>query len=191
LSRGDNYPSISTVYQAHCHASDDNITGNDTRQKLSNSTKEAFRLVPLIDFIGELARHNQFARHTTVEGGCLNMLLRIYVVFPTLHTSDPERSLNNSAILTACKSTLDVLSASTLHADIVSNHPVWLRGNQLTNSSPKTPLESLEDRCIAWRSVETILVKGRLMTIWSTSTWSGANEDAGFQACIDIIEFSR
>ena len=151
--------------------------------------------MPSIDFIGELARHNQFARHTTVEGGFINMLLRIYVVLPAFYTSDPERPLNNSAILTACKSTLDVLSASTLRADIASNHPVydlWLRGNQLTSSPPKTPLESLEDRCIAWRSVETILVKRRLMTIWSTSTWSGANnEDAGIQACIDIIEFSR
>lgn len=196
MSRGDKCTRIFVVYHAHWHISDDNLTGNEMRRKLSNLTKEALQLVPLIDFIGGLARHNQVAGQAAVEGGFLDMLLRIYVVFPTFYTPDAESRARQSAMLTACKSALEVFSAGTLHADILWNHPVcdlWLRGDQLIpNCAPKTPLESLEDRCFTWRRAGALMVKRRLMMIWSTSAWSGGNrEDAEFQACIDMVEFSR
>ena len=58
---------------------------DDTRQKSSSSvSKEFARLVPtsMINFISLLAQHNDSARHS-LEGDFLDMLLRIYVVFPS------------------------------------------------------------------------------------------------------------
>jgi hypothetical protein len=146
----------------------------------------------MIYFIAELARCNPSARQATLEGGFLDMLLRIYVVFPTFYSSNAENPARPSALLDACESAIAVLSTDHLHADLVCNHPVhdlWLRGDQFIPGNVTRIPELLEDRCIAWRRTEAHFVKTRLMTIWSASRYS--EENAEFQACIDIVEFSR
>jgi hypothetical protein len=59
-----------------------------------------------------------------MEVSFLDLLLRIYVVFPTFYTPDTERRARQSAVLTT-RSTLQVLSAGSLHADIMYNHSVY------------------------------------------------------------------
>jgi hypothetical protein len=147
-------------------------------------------LVAVIDFIMELTRHNQFARQAALEGGFLDMLLRIYVVFPISYKSDGEAAY--SVLLSACQSAISVLSADAFCADLLRNHPVydlWLRGDQLTPYYvPRSPEEILEDRGAAWRITRARLVKRRLMIIWSVLS---THDNVQFQTCADVVEFSR
>jgi hypothetical protein len=149
-------------------------------------------------FIEDLARHNPAARQAALDGGFLNMLLRIYVVFPTFYWSNAEEHARHSLLLDACESALAVLSTGAVRADIISNHPVhdlWLRDEQLVPGHADVTRireESLEDRCCAWRRTEAHFIRTRLKTIWSMSPWyEGNNENAEFQGCIDVVEFSR
>jgi hypothetical protein len=77
--------------------------------------------MPMIHFVAELARHNQSARQAALEGGLLDMLLRIYVVFPMFYMSNTERQTGQSALLDVGESALVFLSADTLRADAVYN----------------------------------------------------------------------
>jgi hypothetical protein len=189
MPRGDQYRRLFATYRAHCHTRDDDLTGNDIKKKLSNPSQEALQLVLAISFIAELTQHNLSARQAALEGDFLDMLLRVYVTF-----YKPNAEGAQSVMVTTFQSALSVLSAEAFHADIVRHHPVydlWLRGNQLAPCYvPRAPEETLEERCAAWRSMRAPLTKRRLMTIWSVSTRS-TNDDAEFQPCADVVEFSR
>lgn len=149
----------------------------------------------MINFISILAQHNDFARDAAIEGGFLDMLLRIYVVLPTFYMataeSTTEKRSRRAALFDTCRSALDILSTKSYHFDMVFNHPVydlWLRCDKLVpNYVVWTAEEALDARCIAWRKTESDIITRRLMTIWNLSPSS----DALFRACLDIVEFTR
>jgi hypothetical protein len=194
ISRGDRYSPLCAWHHAQCHPRDDDLTSNHIRQRLSNSNKEVLKLVPVIDFIADIVRRNHVACQAVLEGGFFDMLLRIYVAFPTFYKYNAEEKSCQSAMFTACQSAFKALSVNALYAEIVRSHPVydlWLRVDQLSSQDVSTTSEeSLPDRCAAWRKTEAHLVKRRLMIIWSASTLS-ADNDAEFLVCADVVEFSR
>lgn len=124
------------------------------------------------------------------------MLLRTYVVFPTFYMSIAEKRSHHPALLDACKSVLAILSTEHDYLEIVLIHPVhdlWLCSDKLipdyfeTNSA-----EALESRCLAWRGIDALIVKRRLMTIWSVfPSLENHRENTGLQVCTDVVEFSR
>jgi hypothetical protein len=160
----------------------------------------SLQLVPVINFISLLAQYNDSARHAALEEGFLDMLLRIYVIFPTFHMSTAESTADKrsrrKALLDVCRSALDVLSVESHYSDMVFNHPVyhlWLRCHELVPSYVVwTPEDALDARCAAWRRVEVDIIKRRLMTIWClASTMEMRDRNSEIWACMDIVEFSR
>jgi hypothetical protein len=154
----------------------------------------------VINFIALLAQQNDSARHAALEGGFLDMLLRIYVVLPTFYMptaeSMTEKRTRRSALVDACKSALDIFSAESLYFDVVCNHPVyyiWLRCDELVPSYVVwTPEDALDARCAAWRRTEVDIIKRRLMTIWNlASAMEMQGRNSEIRACMDIVEFSR
>jgi hypothetical protein len=148
-------------------------------------------VLPVIDFIAELAGQMPFARQAALEVGFLDMLLHIYVVFGTVYSGHTEKRAGQSKLLSACRSTLHILSPDTSHTDIVCKHPIydlWLRDDKLVLSDiDSVPEEYLQNRYNAWRQAGAQPAMCRLMVIWCTTPIP----DAEFQACIDIVEFSR
>lgn len=149
-----------------------------------------------MDFIADLAERNVLARQAALDGGFLDMMLCIYVNFPTFYLSEEEKITHRSALLEACKCAFSVLSGESLFLESVLSHPVhsfWLGDNlSVINGVSKTPEQSLEDRCLAWRRIDPWLVKRRLMALWSTSvTADSFGEEEIYQSCTDMVEFSR
>jgi hypothetical protein len=152
-----------------------------------------FQFTTLIVVLAMILRET---KQLALEGGLLDMLLRIYIVIPTVRAFGAEKRGPLSALLASCKSVLEVLCTCSLHTEVVCNHPVydiWLRGSQLHFSCILTFREdSLEDRCVSRRRTSPHLVKGRLITIWGMA--GSDNDDHGcaeFLAYVDAVEFSQ
>lgn len=124
------------------------------------------------------------------------MLLRTYVVFPTFYKSIAEKRSYHPPLLDACKSVLAVLSTEFDYLEIMLVHPVhdlWLISDKLIpDYFGGTPEEVLEGRCLAWRRTDALIVKRRLITIWSIfPSLEHHSSRTGLQVCADIVEFSR
>lgn len=162
-------------------------------RELFGDGPETLQLVPTIDFITELAKYKDSACHAALEGGFLDFLLHIYVIFPTFHMSPVDEGKHQSALVDACRSALTVLSAEQYEPTILTDQPVHhlsLCEQLFPNYAIKLQEEALELRCLAWRRAETHFIKTRLITI--ISSLSRAHEkNTEFLLCIDIVEFTR
>jgi hypothetical protein len=157
------------------------------------SSKEVQLLIPVLNFIARFATQNDSARQAIINIGVLNMVLRIYIIFPAISGSTPEDEDRRLVLRDACRSILYILGQSR-HMEAVHTHPactLWIDCQlQPPGYSVDGPTRLFQDRWAAWRRVETSCVKRRATVICRHSLWkSGSN--VNMEACIDLVEFTR
>jgi len=164
---------------------------------LSPSSKEVSSLAPVLHFISRFAIQNNSAHQTALDGGVLDMILRIYVILPTLSDSTRQNANSKVALRDACRLTLELLGQSQ-HQEAVLNHPVCTLWKDFHSQPPgystDAPADPAQERCAAWRRVEKSCIERRMTIIYKYTLWkpdaaSGGN--ASIEACDDIVEFAK
>jgi hypothetical protein len=144
-------------------------------------------LIPVIDFIALVVDHDDLACQAAFDGGFLDMLLRIYILFPK-----PGRE--TSDLVKACTSALLVMSRQPEHHEAILHHPfcaLWTTYNQLFQM-PAMLDDSISSRCAAWRRTGKSSAVSRLVTIYKNLlSTSGLHKTAATDMCIDLVELSR
>lgn len=151
-----------------------------------------------MEFVADLAQHNNFTITAVLEAGFLDMLMYIYISFPALYSRDAEARSQPSPLLEACRITIHVLSDAPEFYECAYSHPVyelWLCNDPTLPIYDQRTLEMvLEARPAVWRSMQTRthLIKMRVATLWKNSSQGGemSNEEM-IQAAADLIEFTR
>ena len=145
-------------------------------------------LIPMIDFIALVVDHDHLACQAAFDGGFLDMLLRIYILLPTLGQQD------TSALVSACMSALLLLSRQPEHLYAIFHHPVctlWVTCSQVFKM-PELLDAPGPNRCAAWRRTEKSSVISRLVIIHKILLSKSRLENAATtDMCNDLIEFSR
>jgi hypothetical protein len=156
---------------------------------LSSSCKEVGVLTPVLKFMAQIATQSDLACLTVLEAGILDMLLRIYIIFPALSGSLPEDVGRKLALMDACQLTVVVLCRSLDQPTVVYNHPVCILW---TDRNSKRPDHPLQNRCGAWRRAPRHCAMRRLVMIYIGSLWQSNIDVVGdIEACIDIVEFTK
>ncbi|KIM71280.1 hypothetical protein PILCRDRAFT_757859 [Piloderma croceum F 1598] len=161
---------------------------------LSPSSKELSVLAPVLHFISRFAIQSDSARQTALDSGILDMILRIYVILPTL--SDSTRQNADRKILRdASRLTLELLGQSQ-HQEAVLNHPVCTLWKDVHSQPPgyviDAPADPAQERCAAWRRVEKSCVERRMIVIYRYTLWKpDAGGGVAIEACDDIVEFAK
>jgi hypothetical protein len=165
---------------------------------LTTTTKEAKALVPTLQFIVRIVMQYDSTCRAALKAGILDMILRIYVIFPTFSQSAVDGAEHWSPLLKACRSTLLVLSESLTNADDISHHPVFSLWTDcqpyppVYTAEPQSPDDIFRARCTAWRKTTRSCVKRRLSIIYANSLWkSNVYEMEDIEACVDMVEFTR
>jgi hypothetical protein len=145
-------------------------------------------LIPVIDFIVCFIDLNDSAYQVVIDAGFLDMLLRIYTVFPAF-----ERG--TSALSTKCTSALVKLSRQPDCLEAIIQHPIctlWTKCNQLFRDQlPNVVDDSIQIRCSSWRRTQRFCVMSRLVTTYKLLSTSRLKDAMATDMCIDLVEFSR
>jgi hypothetical protein len=159
---------------------------------MSPSRKEVLVLAPVLNFITRFAMQSDTACRTATDVGSLNILLHIYIVFPTLSNSTQEDFDRKLALRDACRSILGVLCLSQ-HQGVVLKHPICILWSDLHSQLPGYSTDASTDpvqvRSTAWRGVEKSCVDRRALAIYRYSLWKPP--ESSLEVCIDIVEFTR
>jgi hypothetical protein len=165
---------------------------------LSTTTTEAKAILPVLHFMIRITLQGDSASRTILDAGILNMLLRIYDIFPAFSKSALDAPDYWSPLLDACRSTILALSQSQVNNDEILSHPVCIIW---TNCSPHPPAYALEPptaydllvaRCVTWRTVDSLCIKRRLYMILTGNLWkSNVHEIEDIEACTDLVELTR
>lgn len=146
-------------------------------------------LAPMLKFIAQIASQSDLACQTVLEAGILDILLRIYVIFPALSSSLPEDVGCKSTLMDACQLTVTVLCRLLEKPQMVYNHPVCMLWTDRDSERPDNPLQN---RCGAWRRAPRSCTFRRLVVIHTGSLWRPNNDIVGgLEACMDIVEFTK
>jgi hypothetical protein len=135
-------------------------------------------LVAIIDFIALVVDHEEEVGMAALDGGLLNLLLRIYVFWPALQSAD--KSIGMTSLLRACTSALHALSRHPENRQAVISHPVctlWTQCGQCFYV-PDAWNDPFSSRCGAWRQTDKYLIMTRLVTIYRFSLSSPYLDDA-------------
>ena len=173
----------------------DSLLRKERAIMLSPSSKEVQVLAPVLDFIARIATQSDSACQTILDVGVLDMILRIYIIFPTLSASTQEDADRRLALRDACRLTLGVLGQSQ-HQEAVSNHPACILWadchSQPPNYTVDTPVDPVQNRCAAWRRVEKSAIERRAVVIYRYFLRKAdASTDMDVDAYIDIVEFTK
>jgi hypothetical protein len=165
---------------------------------LTTTTDEAKALVPTLQFVVQIIMQYDFACRAALKAGILDMILRIYVIFPTFSQSAVDGAEHWSPLLKACRSTLLVLSESSMDADNISRHPIFSLWTDcqpyppVYTVEPQNPSAILRARCTAWREAARSSIKRRISIIYASSLWkSNVYEIEDIEACTDMVEFTQ
>jgi len=145
-----------------------------------------------------IIRQSDSACRTVLDAGILDMLLRIYDIFPAFSKSALDEPDYWSPLLDACRSTIIALSQSQENNREILSHPVckiW------TNCDPHPPPYTLEPptahdllltRCIAWRAANSLCIKRRLCILLTGNFWKhNVHEIEDIETCTDVVELTR
>lgn len=171
---------------------------HQTGPVLTPSSQEARSLVTTLEFILCVITYSNRERLIALEAGILDILLRIYVVFPSFSQSAIDGPEPWLALLTSCRSLLLHLSRSPQRRDEVIYHPVSILW---TDCCPVPPPYSrglrdigggLTERCLAWRRADRRCVKRRVTSIYIGCLWrKNVHEIEDLEACGDLVELVR
>lgn len=187
----------STILTFHVTSYDDRYW-NKSKATLMPSSREAKLLIPTLQIVARIAVHNNETCQTVIEAGVLEMLLRIYVIFPSFSQSALDNPEPWTALLKSCRSLLLLLSRSSRHRQTILRHPISILWTDCAPIPPpyseqRPPVdEELSRRCIAWRQASRSCIKRRISTIYIGCLWrSNVHEIENFEACMDLVEFVR
>lgn len=165
---------------------------------MSTSCKEAQTLVSVLFLIDQLATESDTMCKTILKAGILDVILRVYVIFPAFSRAVIDGAEHWSALKNACGSILLTLFSSEPNHKEVLEHPVcalWTGCNPLPPTYTELPLAPDEiplERCTSWRRAPPLCVKRRLIMIYVDNLWkSNVNLTEDMEACADIVEFTR
>lgn len=173
----------------------DNLDKRGKISMMTASLKEVMVLAPVINFMGQVVSESDSACQAVLEAGILDMLLRIYVIFPTLASPTLPDSYRKQGLLEACQSILIVLARSK-HQETIFDHPVCTLWTDCQSLPPGYTPDAQDNRMLsgrtAWRRAERLCAKRRLLVIYRGSLWKPNPDTAEDQeACDDIIELTR
>jgi hypothetical protein len=165
---------------------------------LSTMTKEAKTLVPVLCFMTHIATQSDSTCRTVLRAGVLDILLRIYGIFPAFSKSALDAPEHWSLLLEACRSTVLALTQSQPNYDEILSHPVctiWVDcypHPPAYTVEPHTPYGLLVARRNAWRTATSLCVKRRMIAVLTGDLWkSNVYEFEDIEACADILECTR
>jgi hypothetical protein len=165
---------------------------------LSTTTKQARSLVPVLRFVTHFATQSDSCCRTALKAGILDILLRIYTIFPAFSKSAIAEPDYWSPLLEACRSTILALSHSRQYDDEIFSHPVstiWVPSCShppTYTAELRTHDDLLAARCAAWRIAVKPCVKRRIMMIFTGGLWmANVHEFEDADACTDMVEFAR
>lgn len=160
---------------------------------ISSSADQVVAITQILKFVSRMATRS--APQTVVEAGVLDVILRVYIRFPTLGAKTAHDLDHKSALLQSCQSLLGICVAET---PSVFEHPVcslWTECNAQPTHPPAYGDETGESpitRRAAWRRTPGALTRQRLTIILGGSTWnsnSGTYDET--EAYCDLVEFTR
>ena len=165
---------------------------------LTTTTKEAKALVHVLRFIVGIVTQSDSACRTALKAGILDMLLRVYVIFPSFSHSSVDAPEHWSTLLKACRSIFIALSQSQENNDTILRHPVYALWRDCDphppaySLEPQSPRDTLLARCAAWREAVKACIKRRIVMIFIDGLWkSNVFEIENIEACADIVEFAQ
>jgi len=172
----------------------DSLIRKERIRTVSPSSKEVLVLVPVLNFISRFAAQSDPACQIALDAGVLDILLRIYIIFPTLSDSTGENAGRKVALRDACQSTLGVLSQSQ-HQEAIIKHPVCILWKDVHSQPPRytidAPTNPDNERSVEWRRVEKSCVERRMIIIYNYALWKPRHDGNVDEACIDIVEFTK
>lgn len=176
----------------------DSLYWKNTKTVLVTSTREARTLVGVLHLTAQILAGNGSSCQTVLDAGLLNMLLRIYVIFPSFSHSTLDDADGWSALLDACRSILLAVSQAEQSYDEISSHAIhslWTDCQPLPPAYTVQP-PSLDDvlsaRCAAWRQANSQCVKRRIVTIYLGCLWKvNPHKYEDVEACVDMVEFTK
>lgn len=119
------------------------------------SYEEAKLLIPTLQLITRVVIQNDDQCQTVLEAGVLDMLIRVYVIFPTFAQSTIDGPEPWTPLLKACRSLLLALRDSPNNRHTVLRHPVytlWAECRPLPPSyseEPRSVVDDLSQRSVA------------------------------------------
>jgi len=145
----------------------------------------------MIDFISFVAQHNDEAGQAVLDGGFLDMLLRIYVLCPTFDFKDTNEQ--RVTLSDACASALSILSRQPHHLEVILSHPIcalWTQCRRLFRIQDTLP-DFVSARRVSWRSMDRSFFVRRLGTIYKLLSKPGLGKTVATEICCDLVEFSQ
>jgi hypothetical protein len=131
---------------------------------LSPSSKKLAVLAQALQFMSKFAIQSDFACQIALDGGVLNMILRIYVILPTISDSTRQNVYIKAALRDACRLIIEVLGQSQ-HQETVLNHPVCILWKdfhlQPSGYGIDAPADPAQERCAEWKRVDKSCVERR------------------------------
>lgn len=152
----------------------------------------------MLHFTLRVATENDESCQIALEAGILDMLLRIYVIFPSFSQAAIDKPEPWVPLRDICRKILLSLSQFRNHHNTVLSHPVSILWNECRPLPPpyslqKPPLgDDLRNRAVAWRKAPRSCVKRRITTIYIGCLWrSNVYPIEDMEACSDIVELVR
>ncbi|KAF7983691.1 hypothetical protein HWV62_19609 [Athelia sp. TMB] len=164
--------------------------GSQKKQKsIPASASQVVAITEALKLAAKIAIRS--AAQTVMDAGLLNILLRVYIRYPTLGITTTQDSDRKAMLLESCQSLLEVcVSASPS----VFDHPVCSLWTDCNAQAPAYGDELINPiiRRAAWRRAPRILARQRLMTILGGLLWtSNVGTSGDVEAYCDLIEFTR
>jgi hypothetical protein len=132
-----------------------------------------------------------------LNAGFLDMLLPIHIYdVGLLCSSGTDKRVCKSALLTACNDALDALGRHKQGWEFIRRHPIRTMWPQVVDLSYiqfcTNPIQSMGKRRYLWRRLDKHLVVCRLRALEASFQARAFYEMSDyFDACIDLVEFSK
>ncbi|KZP30502.1 hypothetical protein FIBSPDRAFT_945867 [Athelia psychrophila] len=154
------------------------------------SSKQVVAITWALIFAAKMATRS--AQQLVIDAGVLDVILRVYIRYPTLGVTTAHDSECKAELFDSCQYLLRILVAST---PAVFDHPVcslWTDCNAQPPAYGEEPSTNPIGFRAAWRRVPRACAKERLMIIFRGSLWGSDFDSASeIEAYRDLVEFTR
>lgn len=161
---------------------------------MSASVKQVAAAGQVLNFMGQVAAPSAY--QVVLDAGVLDMILRVYVIFPMLAVPTAADSDRKAELFETCQAMLARLSQAT---PTVFNHPVcilWTDCHAQPHAQPPVYSKDTQESPIvsraAWRRASRVCAHRRVMVIFKGSPWNSNFDTTGdIEAYADLVEFTR
>lgn len=171
----------------------DSLYREEKTGKVPSASKEVLMIAPVLNFVTRIAMQSDSTCQAVLEAGILDILLRIYIIFPALSSVTPHDNASKEELRSVCGSTLTVLGQSQQYQITVLNHPVCILWPDCHSQPPVYAVdEPVQDRCTTWRRLHASCVHRRVIVIYKGPLWKPSHDAADdTHVCGDIVEFTK